>query len=197
MRRQFVRILAAGLLAGLLGAAPKLALAASADPNADLWAALRSGGHLVLIRHATAPGTGDPENFTIGDCSTQRNLSQAGRDQAARIGARFRENGIAAARVYSSQWCRCLETARQLRLGPVTERPFLNSLHARSERIAPQTRAFRRWLADQPLERPVVLVTHNATIRAFTGRFTASGEMVITRRSQDGGLTVVGTIRTD
>jgi broad specificity phosphatase PhoE len=193
MRRRLFQSLAAGLVAALVAATPGSALAS----NAELWAALRSGGHLVLIRHAIAPGTGDPDNFTIGDCSTQRNLSQGGRDQAARIGARFRANGVEAADVYSSQWCRCLETARQLGLGAVTERPFLNSLHARSERTGPQTRAFRNWLEKQPLKRPVVLVTHQATIRAFTGRFTASGEMVVARRSADGGLTVVGTIQTD
>jgi broad specificity phosphatase PhoE len=192
MRRKLVCILSIGLAAGILATAPG-ALAS----NAELWAALRSGGHLVLIRHALAPGTGDPGHFTIGNCRTQRNLSQEGRDQAARIGARFRANGIKTAQVFSSQWCRCLETAHHLRLGSVTERPFLNSLHARSERIAPQRRAFRRWLADQPLKRPVVLVTHQATIRAFTGRYTASGEMVVARRSADGGLLVVGTIRTD
>ncbi|MEJ2120631.1 MAG: histidine phosphatase family protein [Alphaproteobacteria bacterium] len=193
MRQHFFQVLATSLVAGLLAATPGSALAS----NAKLWAALRAGGHLVLIRHAIAPGTGDPENFTIGDCSSQRNLSQDGRDQAARIGARFRANGIATAKVYSSQWCRCLETARHLGLGSVTERPFLNSLHARSERTGPQTRAFRNWLEKRPLKRPEVLVTHQATIRAFTGRFTASGEMVVARRSADGGLTVVGTIQTD
>src|SRR5688572_8580254 len=78
----------------------------AARGDAALWRALASGDHVVVMRHAIAPGTGDPQDFRIGDCSTQRNLSQAGRDQAARIGALMRKHGIAKARVHSSQWCR-------------------------------------------------------------------------------------------
>src|SRR5688572_8550611 len=99
----------------------RIAHAESAASDAAIWSALRSGEHFVILRHAVAPGVGDPEHFALGDCSTQRNLSRAGREQAARIGARLRENGIAQARVYSSQWCRASETATLLRLGLVTE----------------------------------------------------------------------------
>jgi hypothetical protein len=79
--------------------------AAAADAGA-LWRAVRSGNHVVLIRHALAPGTGDPSHFRLDDCSTQRNLNQTGRDQARRIGERFRANGIATAQVFTSQWTR-------------------------------------------------------------------------------------------
>ena len=96
--------------------------AAKAD-EAALWEALRDGGHVALLRHALAPGTGDPVDFTLGDCTTQRNLSDEGSAQARRIGQRFRDNGIEAARVYTSQWCRCVETAELLDLGPVSEQP--------------------------------------------------------------------------
>jgi broad specificity phosphatase PhoE len=87
------------------------AVASATADDATLWRALASKGHFALLRHAIAPGTGDPPGFTLGDCDTQRNLSAEGRAQAERIGARLRENGIAAARVLSSQWCRCLDTA--------------------------------------------------------------------------------------
>lgn len=177
----------------LLGAAP----AAWAGKDAALWDALRSGGHVALLRHAIAPGTGDPPEFMLDDCSTQRNLSDGGREQAMRIGARFRENGIPAARVYSSQWCRCLETARLLGLGPVEELPVLNSFFRRFERRAQQTRALEAWLAGRDVEDVVVLVTHQVNITALTGVYPASGELVVIRHSDDGDISVLGTLETD
>ena len=95
--------------------------------EAELWETLKTGNSVALMRHATAPGTGDPPGFQVDDCSTQRNLDQEGREQARGIGERFRERGISKVKVYSSQWCRCLETARLLELGEVTELPDLNS----------------------------------------------------------------------
>ena len=162
-----------------------------------LWQALKSGGHFALVRHALAPGTGDPSDFVLGDCATQRNLSQEGRAQAERIGVRFRANGIAAAKVYSSQWCRCLQTADLLGLGPVEELPILNSFFRRSESRAPQTRALKTWIEAADLGEPTVLVTHQVNITALTGVFPASGELVIVRSGSGGALSVVGTIETD
>src|SRR5687768_8648793 len=79
-----------------------------AEASESMWTALRSKKAIALLRHAEAPGIGEPPGFTLGDCSTQRNLSPEGRAQAVATGERFRANGIAAAAVYSSQWCRCL-----------------------------------------------------------------------------------------
>jgi broad specificity phosphatase PhoE len=181
------------LVTGLLCAAP----GSSAAEDAALWSALRSGEHIALLRHALAPGTGDPPQFALRDCSTQRNLSDAGRDQARRIGARFRENAIPTARVYSSQWCRCLETARLVQLGAVQELPVLNSFFRRHESRNRQTQALADWLAGQELDEPLVLVTHQVNITALTDVFPASGELVIVRRSATGHLSVIGTIETD
>lgn len=175
------------------GISPRPALA----DEESLWAALRSGGHLIIMRHALAPGTGDPQDFVLDDCSTQRNLSEEGRDQARRIGARFREKGIATARVFSSQWCRCLETAALLGLGPVEPLPALNSFFRARERAEPQTRALKDWIAEQPLDAPLLLVTHQVNITALTDVFPASGEMLVLRRSGGGGLSVLGSIRID
>lgn len=152
---------------------------------------------MALLRHAIAPGTGDPPVFTIGDCGTQRNLSDEGRAQAARIGARFRANGIPAVRVFSSQWCRCLETSRHLELGPVQELPFLNSFFASPEHGDEQTRVLRKWLAGQPLGEPLVLVTHQVNITTLTGVYPRSGELVVLRRTEAGEVAVAGTIETD
>lgn len=180
----------------LLAIAAFLALAPS-PVAADVWTALRSGGHVALMRHAIAPGTGDPADFTLGDCSTQRILSDEGRAQARRIGARFRANGIEAARVFSSQWCRCLETAALLGLGPVAELPLLNSFFANMGRRAAQTSALEDWLAGQEGRQPRILVTHQVNITALTGVYPASGEVVVIRRAEDGEIAVVGTIETE
>lgn len=168
---------------------------ATANDEAALWRALASGGHVALMRHATAPGYGDPASFTIGDCTTQRNLSEEGRAQAKRMGEAFRANGAGNVRVYSSQWCRCMDTAEQLGLGPVEELPALNSLHGHAQNAGPQLKAFSQFLAGQPREGPsLVLVSHHATIARFVGAGTASGAVVVARRDGAGGLEVLGTL---
>jgi len=173
---------------------------ASAQINADeaaLWKALASSNHFALLRHALAPGTGDPAHFKIGDCTTQRNLSDRGRRQAVEIGKRFRSAGITGAQVYSSQWCRCLETAELLAFGKVHELPVLNSFFQNFAREEEQTRSLRQWLLEQALSTPLVLVTHQVNITAFTGIFPRSGELVIVKREQNGEFSVAGTIEAD
>lgn len=162
-----------------------------------LWQAARTPGHFVLIRHALAPGTGDPPQFRIGDCTTQRNLSAAGRVQAQRIGDRLRAQGVRAASVHASQWCRCLDTARLLNLGPVQPNPRLNSFFSDRSQASPQTALLRDWISKQPLTTPLVLVTHQVNITELTGVYPGSGELIIVRRQSDGGLDVVGTIKVE
>lgn len=160
----------------------------------DDWAALRSEGAIALMRHALAPGTGDPAGFRIDDCSTQRNLDAAGRDQARRIGDELKARGIEFDRVWTSQWCRCRETAELLDVGPVTEKPFLNSFYSgRGDRPA-QTRALRDALAElHGSDRPMV-VTHQVNITAITGGPVRSGEIVVVERIDGGEITVTGRI---
>ena len=139
---------------------------------------LDAGGYAVILRHANAPGTGDPAAFTLGDCTTQRTLDDRGRAQARALGAKLRAAGIERARVYASQWCRCLETAELLGLGPVEELPALNSFFGRNRADKPKRmRALRAFLAEQPSDaaRPLVLVTHQVTVSALTGDFVAEG----------------------
>ena len=119
--RQVVAIGAAIVLSMLL----QLSLATSAhaqSDDADAIQRLHDGRHVLMLRHANAPGTGDPAQFQLRDCATQRNLDDSGRAQARAIGAWLRSKGIAKAQVYSSQWCRCLETAALLGIG---QRPDL------------------------------------------------------------------------
>lgn len=153
-------------------------------------------GVVVLIRHALAPGTGDPERFEIGDCTTQRNLSAAGRAQAVRIGDLLRANGIKEARVYSSQWCRCLDTAKLMALGPVEELPVLNSFFRDFDRRESQTHELGEWLGRQHPDKLLLLVTHQVNITSLTGVFPSSGELIFIRAHDVGKFEVLGTIPT-
>jgi phosphohistidine phosphatase SixA len=181
--RTFKGKIAGSLLAWLIAATASVAVAA--DTPVDR---LKSGD-VLLLRHALAPGTGDPPNFRVEDCSTQRNLNDAGRQQAKGIGNWLRQRGIEQARVYSSQWCRCLETAELMGLGEVTPLPALNSFFqdrsAKPSRIA----ALRDFLdAQRGQDTPLVLVTHQVTVSAMTGLFTSSGGGVVAEIGEGGEL---------
>ncbi|HNV92145.1 MAG TPA: histidine phosphatase family protein [Thauera aminoaromatica] len=184
-------------LLACLGLLLPIAAACAETDEAALWAALREGGHVALMRHAIAPGVGDPAGFRLDDCTTQRKLSAQGRAQARAIGERFRANGIATAAVFSSQWCRCLDTARELALGEVVAFPGLNSFFADRGEEARHTAAVRALIGERarsPL--PLVLVTHQVNITALTGVFPASGEIIVLRVDGD-TPSVAGRIRTD
>ena len=149
-----------------------------------------------MIRHATAPGTDDPPGFRLDDCATQRNLSIEGRAQAARIGDLFHANGIAAAEVYSSQWCRCLDTATLMKLGEVRPQPRLNSFFQDRSRETGQIEALRQWIGQLGLANPTVFVTHQVVVTALSQIFPASGEIVVMQRLPDGQLAVQGRLPT-
>ena len=179
------------LVAALLGSA---GLATGSDED-ELSRLMHSGQHVLLVRHAYAPGTGDPDGFRLDDCSTQRNLSDAGRAQASAMGAWLRDRGIDRARLYSSQWCRCVETAELMGLGPVTPLPALNSFYERPQDRAPNLAALQDFLATlPPQEQPLILVTHQVTISALTGDFVASGEGVLVHVGKDGAVAPVRSV---
>jgi phosphohistidine phosphatase SixA len=172
-----------------------VATTAAAARQDDLVAQLRTSGHLGLMRHSTAPGFDDPPNFRLGDCETQRNLSDGGRTQARAIGAKLRSAGLSNVRLVSSQWCRTLETARLLNLGSVEELPALNSLVSYPGESTARTAAARRWILDQDLTRPTILVTHQVNISALAGASPGEGDIVVVQRTSGGELRVIGTIR--
>jgi phosphohistidine phosphatase SixA len=170
-----------------------LTVIASAQATQDMaWTQLRQGLAVALIRHAIAPGLGDPPGFRIGDCTTQRNLSQEGRDQARRIGEFFHEKGVKETSVYSSQWCRCLETARLLTLGPVKELPALNSFFENRSTEESQTKQLPKFIMSLPADKPVIMVTHQVNITALTGIVPSSGEIIILQLTKDGQGKVLG-----
>lgn len=156
---------------------------------------MKAGGHILMIRHALAPGTGDPANFRIGDCSTQRNLDDRGRAQATAIGKWLHAKGLNSARVYSSQWCRCLETAERLEIGPVTELPALNSFYELTQNREPNLKALRKFIAEQPSDGAlIILVTHLVTISAIANEGVSSGEGVLLELKKDAPYEVVGRL---
>lgn len=156
---------------------------------------MKAGGHILMIRHALAPGSGDPQNFQIGDCSTQRNLDDRGRSQARAIGEWLRSNGIEKARMFSSQWCRCQETANLINLGPVVQLPALNSFYERPQDREPNLKALRIFLAKQTSKGELlILVTHFVTISEITGEAVSSGEGVVLRVKAKGAFEVAGRL---
>ena len=172
-----------------------VAMADVDSDRAEIIENMLAGGHILMIRHALAPGTGDPANFQIGDCSTQRNLDDRGRKQAKAIGDWLRSNGITSARVYSSQWCRCLETAELLEMGSVAELPALNSFYELTQDREPNLKALREFIAEQPSDGVlVILVTHLVTISAIADEGVSSGEGVLLELKNDAIYEVVGLL---
>ena len=174
-----------------------LALAAPRPAAADqaLWALLRAGGQVIVMRHAaTDRSLGDPPGFRLDECSTQRNLSEEGRAQARRVGAAFAARGIPIGRVRSSQWCRCLETAR-LAFGGAEPWPALNSFFRDRTQEAERTREVRALVSGRPATGTLVLVTHQLNIGALTGVHPAEGELVVLTPLGHDRFRVAGTMR--
>ena len=185
------------LLTRLLPAAALLAAFVSVSPPAAAdtrLARLSEPGVVAIMRHALAPGTGDPASFELDDCATQRNLDARGREQAREIGAAVRAAGAVVDRVLTSQWCRCRDTAGLLGLGPVEDLPALNSFFRNPARSGGQTADLRHFLSGLPPEETVVLVTHQVNITALTGRWPASGEVFLLEIGRDGAVSVVDGI---
>ncbi len=151
---------------------------------AEPWPAVPAGS-VVLIRHALAPGVGDPPGFQLGDCATQRNLSDEGRADARRIGEQFRARRIQVGAVWASQWCRTKETAELAFPGRVSARPAFNSFFGeRDDQRTAQTERARRDIAAWRGPGVLVVVTHQVNITALSGLGLGSGEAVLLRGPQ-------------
>jgi phosphohistidine phosphatase SixA len=142
---------------------------------------IKQGGVVLVMRHAqTVPGTGDPANFKLSDCATQRNLSEEGRAQSARIGAALREAGITFTAVRSSAWCRCKDTAR-IGFGDYTVWAQLNSFFDARTSEPLQTAALVRALQLLKPNQTELWVTHQVNITALTGAVPAMSEILAVR----------------
>ena len=134
--------------------------------------------NVVFMRHAIAPGFGDPENFTIEECATQRNLNDQGGEQARNIGAALRQEGFTFDKVLSSEWCRCKETALLLSLGDVQTFSGLNSFFQSHAPRGETLDHLRRKLAGLSEDTLTLMVTHQVVIQAITSNSVSSGGLV-------------------
>ena len=185
------------LLTAIMTAVIVAAMAPAVQASESLWRDLRTqDGLVILYRHAIAPGGGDPPGFRLGDCSTQRNLSKEGREQARGIGRELRKERVPVTQVRSSRWCRALDTARLMRVGAVRPTPSLDSVFTASTAQARKQERQARNLIRQHRGEPgvVLLVGHQANIIDLTGIAPSSGEGVVVRMDEVGGIEVVGRI---
>ncbi len=162
----------------------------SGQSDDPFWQTARQGGHVLVMRHATTvPGTGDPPNFRLGDCSTQRNLSDTGRLDARRLGERLVREGVKLHAVYSSAWCRCVDTA-VLAFDAQGFRhqvwPALNSFFQGQGDGERQTREVLERVRQLPAGHTWMLVTHQVNMTALTGEYPAMGEVFAVRPTPNG-----------
>ena len=166
---------------------------AAADDSRESWAALVNGSHVALIRHGDAPpGYGDPPGFKIDDCATQRNLGDRGRAQARALGEAFRQHGVRVDKILSSPWCRCLETARLMALGPVDNTWAVAASDKSPDRLAAMKQMLSAWRGPATL----VVVTHALTVQALVGIMPGQAETVVVRPKlgHEPGVDEVGRI---
>ena len=155
---------------------------------------LKNGGNIILIRHSIAPGNGDPDNFDIKDCSTQRNLSDSGRKQSEKIGNFFNENKIPIDLVISSEWCRCKETAL-IAFDKFKTKNFLNSFYsskfAKNKKF--QMLNLEKYIDNWNEDKNLVLITHYVVISEVLNYAPSSGEIVVS----DKNFKIIGNIEID
>ena len=163
-----------------------------ADSNKNLMKQLKDGEKLIFIRHAYAPGSGDPNNFNLNDCSTQRNLSDRGKKQAEHIGSIFRENKIEIDEVYSSEWCRCKETA-EIAFTNFTTKNFLNSFYSSNyaKNKTKQIKDLMKFVKKNDFEKNIIFVTHYVLISEVLDYAPSSGEIIVS----DKEFNMIGSIK--
>ena len=162
-----------------------------ADFNKKLFNQLRDGEKLIFIRHAYAPGSGDPDNFNLNDCSTQRNLSKEGQRQAKYIGEFFRNNKVKIDKVLSSEWCRCKETAK-IAFKNFSTNNFLNSFYSSkfAKNKDKQVKALKKYIKKFKSDKNLVLVTHYVLISEILNYGPSSGEIVVSNKN----LNIIGSL---
>tara|TARA_B100001996_G_scaffold362824_1_gene330624 strand:+ start:37 stop:594 length:558 start_codon:yes stop_codon:yes gene_type:complete len=162
-----------------------------ADLNKKLINQLEEGGKLIFIRHAYAPGSGDPDNFNLNDCSTQRNLSKEGQRQAKYIGEFFRNNKVKIDKVLSSEWCRCKETAK-IAFKNFSTNSFLNSFYSSkfAKNKDKQVKALKEYIKKFKSDKNLVLVTHYVLISEILNYGPSSGEIVVSNKN----LNIIGSL---
>jgi phosphohistidine phosphatase SixA len=172
-----------------------ISAASAADlSDNELWQALQSPDHFALMRHARAPGFGDPAGFNIKDCATQRNLGDEGKQQASRMGAALAANGIRSALIYSSQWCRCQDTGKGLGAGAVKAESLLDPMPKDRPGQEKQSKELLSWIQQLSLREPTLIITHQINITRLVESFASPGQMLVVERQTDGSLKMLGIL---
>ena len=171
-----------------------LTCSVKADLNQNLIKTLDQGGKLIFIRHAYAPGSGDPNNFNLNDCSTQRNLSNRGRDQSRIIGNFFSKYNINIKKVYSSEWCRCKETA-SIAFNKFETKKFLNSFYSSqfAKNRKKQVKEFESFIKNWDKKENLIFVTHYVFISEILNYTPKSGEIIFA----DKDLNILDTLEVE
>ena len=161
-----------------------------------LWALLKKPGHIVLLRHSNAPGQVQESNdMDFKNCAIQRNLDADGRAQAGRIGNEFRKRGFKQVRLISSLYCRAMDTAKLMKLGPVTPQPVLNQVFlADIFGMREAGSKGRALLKSIPAKQLAVLVSHVTNIQSIAGVQLDSGQMAVVHLDPAGEVAVDGKI---
>ena len=151
-----------------------------ADSKENIIIELNKGEKLIFIRHAYAPGGGDPDDFDIKDCSTQRNLNVNGKIQSKKIGNFFKKNDILIENVYSSEWCRCKETAL-IAFNKFETKNFLNSFFSSkfAQNKDSQINNLKEFIKNNKGKQNLVFVTHYVVISESLNYLSSSGEIVV------------------
>ncbi|BDU53519.1 hypothetical protein LINBF2_17540 [Limnohabitans sp. INBF002] len=166
-------------------------LASLCSHASDLSEKLQSSDYVLLIRHTRAPGVGDPSNYKLDDCKTQRNLSAEGRQHAAAIGDWLRKQGIKAAEVHSSAWCRCKDTAELLKFDSFKVEASLASFFDDMRKAKETTQALESFISEKVKTKgtkALILVTHHVNIYEFMGENIASGDLVLAKVKASGKM---------
>ncbi len=172
-----------------LGVTGSLAVFAQSHSFGELASLLQSPQHILMMRHADAPGYSDPVGFNLNDCSTQRNLGAVGKRQAKDIGHWLKAQGITTSKIFSSPWCRYQETASLLNLGPVTIKQSLGSFFENRSQRQEQTKQLEKTIQQELVHKgstALILVTHQVNVEAFTGEFVNSGQLVLVKVNSKG-----------
>ena len=166
-------------------------LATATTCASELSQKLESTDYVLLMRHTRAPGVGDPANYSLNDCQSQRNLSIEGRKQAVIVGNWLRKQNVKLVDVYSSEWCRCKDTAELLNFGPYKIEPSLASFFDEMHEAKERTKQLESFIARQVKtkgNKALILVTHHVNIFEFMGENIASGDMVLAKVDSNGRM---------
>jgi phosphohistidine phosphatase SixA len=157
--------------------------------KANLASDLNDGQHVLLMRHADAPGYGDPKGYQLDKCSTQRNLGAYGKKQAALIGEWLKNQGVTSANLISSPWCRCIDTAKLMNIGSVQISQTIGSFFDDMSLEKYQTKELEQLIQSKlnsNNKAPLILVTHHVNIQAYTGKVVNVGDMVLVKVDKNG-----------